>query len=149
MTREVFKESIDSLEGFRQRLAYNANDFDTIVSDMLKALEYALADKEKWKTIADNYVKSEGAWRWQGDGEDHLESLTCSILIEPQQLRNIINARPTYVLIDAMSCDGCEFYWRDGGIYDECIHPDQELMKKTCNVDCRSRGINKAWIKMK
>lgn len=27
-------------------------------------------------------------WYWQGDGEDHLESLTCPILITPAKLRS-------------------------------------------------------------
>ncbi len=30
------------------------------------------------------------AWYWQGDGEDHLESLICPILIEAQDLRDLV-----------------------------------------------------------
>lgn len=29
-------------------------------------------------------------WFWQGDGEDHLESLTCPIIITPEALREIL-----------------------------------------------------------
>jgi len=29
-------------------------------------------------------------WMWQGDGEDRLESLSCPVLIEAQDLRNLI-----------------------------------------------------------
>ena len=29
-------------------------------------------------------------WYWQGDGEDHLESTTCPILIEAQGLRDLL-----------------------------------------------------------
>lgn len=30
-------------------------------------------------------------WCWQGDGEDHLESLVCPVIIHPQDLLGIIN----------------------------------------------------------
>lgn len=29
-------------------------------------------------------------WAWQGDGEDHLESLSCSVVIRPEDLREIL-----------------------------------------------------------
>ena len=32
-------------------------------------------------------------WYWQGDGEDHLESLTCPVLIEAEDLRRFGQAR--------------------------------------------------------
>ena len=32
-------------------------------------------------------------WTWQGDGEDHLESLTCPVLIPVDKLRDIISAK--------------------------------------------------------
>lgn len=76
---------------FRTRLTNNANEFDSIVTDMLKAVDYAIEDKEKWETIAEDYIKSEGAWRWVGDGSDNLESLTCPILITPNQLRELLH----------------------------------------------------------
>lgn len=28
-------------------------------------------------------------WVWQGDGEDHLESLVCPVLIQPRQLMTL------------------------------------------------------------
>lgn len=31
-----------------------------------------------------------GVWHWQGDGEDHLESLTCPIVIRAQDLRRLV-----------------------------------------------------------
>lgn len=38
-------------------------------------------------------AESKNYWIWQGDGEDHLESLTCPILIRPEQLRSLIAER--------------------------------------------------------
>lgn len=52
-----------------------------------------------------------------------------------------------YVTVEATNCDKCEFFWRDGGIYDACIHPDQTLVKNLCGADNRLRGINLSWIK--
>lgn len=40
-----------------------------------------------------NCVEWEDSWTWQGDGSDSLNSLVCPILIQPQQLRDIINYR--------------------------------------------------------
>ena len=32
----------------------------------------------------------DGVWLWQGDEEDHLESLSCPILIDAQDLRDLL-----------------------------------------------------------
>jgi hypothetical protein len=32
-------------------------------------------------------LESKDTWYWQGDGEDHLESLTCPIIITPEKLK--------------------------------------------------------------
>lgn len=29
-------------------------------------------------------------WYWQGDGEDHLESLTCPVVISPEDLAELV-----------------------------------------------------------
>lgn len=36
-------------------------------------------------------AKREDLWVWQGDGEDHLESLTCDVLIDPQALLGLFS----------------------------------------------------------
>ncbi len=35
----------------------------------------------------------DGFWRWMGDGEDHLESLTCPVAIAAADLRVIVEGR--------------------------------------------------------
>lgn len=42
------------------------------------------------------FYKTEDAavWVWQGDGEDHLESLGCPVLIQPKDLLDLIRATP-------------------------------------------------------
>lgn len=52
-----------------------------------------------------------------------------------------------YKTVKANSCDKCEFYFRDGGIYDACLHPDQKLAKRTCWAPNRQEGINLSWEK--
>lgn len=37
-------------------------------------------------------VREKNYWAWQGDGNDHLESLVCPVLIRPEQLRALLNA---------------------------------------------------------
>lgn len=41
------------------------------------------------------YYKHEpdSVWYWQGDGEDFLRSLSCPILIRPNQLRNLLRSK--------------------------------------------------------
>jgi hypothetical protein len=36
-------------------------------------------------------VRSIDPWHWKGDGEDHLESLACPILIEADDLRQLVS----------------------------------------------------------
>lgn len=43
----------------------------------------------------------------------------------------------------------CAFYWRDGGIYDSCEFPDQDILQATCSRDRRAEGINVVWMKLK
>jgi hypothetical protein len=52
-----------------------------------------------------------------------------------------------YITVQANGCDKCEFFWRDGGIYDACDHPDRELAKRTCWAPNRTEGINLSWEK--
>lgn len=37
-------------------------------------------------------------WSWQGDGEDHLESLVCPVVIQPGLLKKIVDERMEYDL---------------------------------------------------
>lgn len=36
--------------------------------------------------------EDKAVWFWQHDGEDYLESLSCPIVIQPNHLRELINA---------------------------------------------------------
>lgn len=51
----------------------------------------AVLDQERARrTMAEQRAGGE-VWYWQGDAEDHLESLTCPIIISPEQLRAAID----------------------------------------------------------
>ena len=38
----------------------------------------------------DHRIKLDETWYWMGDGEDHLESLTCPVIINAEDLRNLL-----------------------------------------------------------
>ncbi len=46
----------------------------------------------QWKRIQ-NSINNQEYWAWQGDGEDHLESLTCPIVIQPEDLRKLLESK--------------------------------------------------------
>ena len=47
--------------------------------------ELAAVKRERWRVGAQEY------WSWQGDGEDHLESLTCPVVADPSRLKAIVD----------------------------------------------------------
>lgn len=55
----------------------------------IEALEKKLADSKN-ELLARYREQIKETWYWQGDGEDHLESTTCPILIEAEDLRQLI-----------------------------------------------------------
>lgn len=50
----------------------------------------ALADSARRELVAHREKAHGNYWGWQGDGEDHLESLSCPVLIPAQSLREIV-----------------------------------------------------------
>lgn len=50
-------------------------------------------EEEKRKLLVYQLGSSGNYWAWQGDGSDHLESLTCNVQIRPEQLAAIIAER--------------------------------------------------------
>ena len=59
-------------------------------------LDAALADVKKEAAKVQNEMvalrreRDGEVWYWQGDGADHLESLTCPVLIEAEDLRKLL-----------------------------------------------------------
>lgn len=64
--------------------------------DIFQELEAALADVKKEAAKLQNEVvalhreRQGEVWYYQGDGEDKLESLTCPVLIEAEDLRALL-----------------------------------------------------------
>lgn len=51
-----------------------------------------------WANERESRLRAErdgNVWLWQGDGDDHPESLTCQVLIRPDDLRALLAARDT------------------------------------------------------
>lgn len=67
--------------------------------DIFQELEAALAEVKKQAVALQNEVvalrreRQGEVWYYQGDGEDKLESLTCPVLIEAEDLRAIVQRR--------------------------------------------------------
>lgn len=66
------------------------------IEEAFRLLDEALADvKRGAEKLADENAalhreRAGEVWYWQGDGEDHLESLTCPVLIEADDLRALL-----------------------------------------------------------
>lgn len=67
-------------EGFRRDMAMREEAEE-------EARREALRQEIRDSDLSDHF------WRWQGDGYDHLESLSCPVLIEPHQLAKIIDRK--------------------------------------------------------
>lgn len=57
--------------------------------------------------------RSNETWYWQGDGEDHLDSLTCPIIITPEKFKAEIKAAKEQAIKRT-------YYW----LYEICNNPD-------------------------
>ena len=61
-----------------------------------KRLRGELADRHyQIQRALESGESSREVWYWQGDGDDHLESLTCPILITPDKLKAALSAKET------------------------------------------------------
>jgi len=83
---------------------------------------YAKIATERNEAIANLERELGKYWIWQGDGEDHLESLTCIVRIRPEALLQIITERDEAVAVCAKMRDalenagwhkcGCPGHWK-------------------------------------
>lgn len=56
-----------------------------------QAMAVALAEATRQLAIVD--AGAEGVWRWQGDGHDHPESLSCPVVMSADTLRALLGQR--------------------------------------------------------
>lgn len=67
----------------------------------------------------------DGVWHWQGDGEDHLESLTCPIVIRAQDLRRLVASEQQRAVVipeREVSRNGCTNLKKGyGGGWNACL----------------------------
>lgn len=50
-------------------------------------------DRERLETSGPAELDGEHLWRWQSDGHNHLESLTCPVVISADDLRDLVDTR--------------------------------------------------------
>ncbi|SNY95517.1 hypothetical protein SAMN04488142_0017 [Halomonas sp. hl-4] len=84
-------ERIAQLEQERDTLAYR----NTGLIQQCRAAERQ-RDEQLSKLRALNHGSTSEAWHWMGNGEDHLESLVCPILISAENLKAIFSDRDDY-----------------------------------------------------
>ena len=74
-----------------------------IAKEERRALEEELTEKSREIERLQQIIKATkeeaaGAyWSWQGDGEDHLQSLTCGVMMQAEHLRLLISAAGNHV----------------------------------------------------
>lgn len=92
------------MSSYQDRLTANANDFDSIVTDMLKDLERkTLLLVDSYKEIERQAIEisilkrskfsrfnNDECWIYDGQ-DDKLDSLVCPVVISASDLRKIIN----------------------------------------------------------
>ena len=68
------------------------NELEKAFHDLDEALAVIKREAEKLsdENAALQRERQGEVWYWQGDGEDHLESLACPVLIEADDLRALL-----------------------------------------------------------
>ena len=92
----IFNECIPYIGGKDRRNEAVGKLYDLFETKLTKAIPIIQADRDekKDKEIEALHRERRGeVWYWQGDSEDKLESLTCHVLIEAQDLRNLLADR--------------------------------------------------------
>lgn len=100
LTRDKLIACEDALEAARADLAKVVGEFNTSQKQLSTTLEMlkitaTLLEFKCIELVAHREKAHGNYWAWQGDGEDHLESLSmsCPVVISAEQLKAIINAR--------------------------------------------------------
>ena len=68
-----------------QNIVTKADENKELIDRLLQTIQKVTDERNDLLRERDGEV-----WIWQGDDDDHLESLACPILIRPEQLRDII-----------------------------------------------------------
>lgn len=82
------------------------NSLETELTNLRAEVSRLRSDAERKDCrVISHRINGGEAWLWQGDGDDHLESLTCPVVIRPEQLRSIITDRYSLAEIEAACGD--------------------------------------------
>ena len=112
-------------------VAADRNNRATTLTKLLDR-EHERCDDLRRRLLLHSQKAADEYWAWQGDGEDHLESLTCPVLIPATELRNIIAAKETAEAACAAMRKDCAWQcssYEDGARYCDFCHqklPDHD-----------------------
>ena len=89
------KLTADPLEPYRETLMADLKRTPGAVRDKHPTPELTTEERtwNKLELLAHREKAKGNYWCWQGDGEDHLESLTCPVLVSAAQVRELLAAR--------------------------------------------------------
>lgn len=90
---DALRALIEKCKQYEHKLPVTANEMMRDIGALAENTEFLLRDyiELKWRhnTMAEGV--SGNYWLWQGDGEDHLESLTCPVLIPAAELKYMVD----------------------------------------------------------
>ena len=86
----IDQRCLDALARLNGRRAELSHDVRTVLN-LVETLQRELT--RRGVELEDANGKRHGVWHWGGDEHDHLESLTCPVLIAAADLRAIIDER--------------------------------------------------------
>lgn len=84
---DMHAAAVGEVTGPNRGVVEDVQDIRSQLLEMTKAAESSDHQANMLRDERDGAV-----WCWQGDGEDHLESLTCPVLIRPEALRPMASA---------------------------------------------------------
>lgn len=85
------REKIWFVPAVQKRIA----DLERELQEARDELKRALWHRDQWRDRANTVeaIERGEVWYWQGDGEDHPESLTCPVIMKAHALREFLTAR--------------------------------------------------------
>lgn len=73
----------------RNSRCINSEDRETII----EAFKTLREERDELRKVHSDFLQSEGGWIWAGDGYDHPESLTCPVVVKPEQVCEWVAAK--------------------------------------------------------
>jgi hypothetical protein len=96
-----------------ERATGDGDAIDAEVLSLRSQLSTLTQERDQWRHRADLLSRERigEVWVWQGDDEDHPESLACPVLMRPEHVRKFITERDA--LVKALKLVNERYYFAD------------------------------------